>query len=280
MSHPELTSPVEAKRAVQHAVAADHSVLMTEHRDWWHAYYPASFVSFPDARVEGFYWITMYKYACAAHADTGVIDTHGPWFQNTGWPYITFNLNTQVSYLGLQPANRLELAESLGRNLQAQTQNLIRNAPKKFQYDSAAISVAGQQDLQSGTEDDRRYERYFGGLPWLCHNEWLQYRYSMDDEMLRNRLFPLLRRAMNLYLHYVEEGDDGKLHLAEMFSPEYYTPDKRSTFRDTSHDLALFRWGCATLLVACERLKIDDPLIPRCAMLRSGLSTIRKTTPA
>ena len=103
MSHPELTSPDEAKRAVQHAVAADHSVLMTEHRDWWHAYYPASFVSFPDARVEGLYWITMYKYACAARADTGVIDTHGPWFQNTGWPYITFNLNTQVSYLGLQP---------------------------------------------------------------------------------------------------------------------------------------------------------------------------------
>jgi hypothetical protein len=81
--------------------------------------------------------------------------------------------------------------------------------------------------------------------------------------MLRNRLFPLLRRSMNLYFHHVEEGADGKLHLGPMFSPEYSTPDKRSLFPDTSHDLALFRWGCAALLAACERLKIDDPLIPR-----------------
>jgi alpha-L-fucosidase 2 len=81
--------------------------------------------------------------------------------------------------------------------------------------------------------------------------------------MLRDRLYPLLRRAMNLYLHHVEEGDDGKLHLAAMFSPEYSSPDKRSNFHDTSHDLALFRWGCGALLSASERLKIDDPLIPR-----------------
>jgi hypothetical protein len=263
MSHPERTSPDEATHAVKLAAAADANILIEEHRDWWHAYYPASFVSLPDARVEGFYWITMYKYACAARADTGVIDTHGPWFQPTGWPYVTYDMNTQISYLGLQPANRLELHESLGRNMYEQMQNLIENAPKKFQHDSAGISVAGQQDMQAGIEDDRRYERYFGGLPWLCHNEWLQFRYSMDDEMLRNRLFPLLRRATNLYLHHVEEGDDGKLHLAEMFSPEYSTPDKRSQFRDTSHDLALFRWGCATLLAICERLKIDDPLISR-----------------
>jgi hypothetical protein len=263
MSHPELTSPEEAEVAVKQATTQDFNVLIDEHRDWWHAYYPASFVSLPDTRTEGFYWITMFKYACAARADTGAIDTHGPWFQPTGWPYITYDMNTQISYLGLQPANRLESAESLGRNMQEQTENLIRNAPKQFQHDSVAISVAGQQDMRSSLEEDRRYERYFGGLPWLCHNEWLQYRYSMDDEMLRNRLFPLLRRAMNLYFHHVEEGDDGKLHLAPMFSPEYSAPDKRFLFRDTSHDLALFRWGCTALLAACERLKIDDPLIPR-----------------
>lgn len=263
MSHPELTSPADAKRAVVKAAAGDVDLLIAEHRDWWHAYYPASFVSLPDARIEAFYWITMYKYACAARGDTGVIDTHGPWFQPTGWPYVTFDLNTQVSYWGLYPANRLELAESLGRDMKEHEQNLIDNAPKQYRFDSAAISVAGQQDMRAGIEDDRRYERYFGGLPWLCHNDWLQYRYSMDDEMLRNRVYPLLRRAMNLYLHEMEEGNDGRIHLRAMFSPEYFAPDKRSSFADTSHDLALFRWGCATLLEACDRLKIADPLVPR-----------------
>ncbi len=75
--------------------------------------------------------------------------------------------------------------------------------------------------------------------------------------MLREKIFPLLRRSMNLYLHMVGEGDDGKLHLPPTYSPE------TKTFKDCNFDLALFKWGCLTLLKASKRLGIDDPLIPR-----------------
>ena len=36
-----------------------------KHYDWWHAYYPASFVSVPDTEVETVYWTTMYKLGSA-----------------------------------------------------------------------------------------------------------------------------------------------------------------------------------------------------------------------
>ena len=39
--------------------------------------------------------------------------------------------------------------------------------------------------------------------------------------MLRWRVFPLLRRAINLYLHYLELGPDGKYHLPLTRSCEY-----------------------------------------------------------
>jgi hypothetical protein len=110
-----------------------------------------------------------------------------------------------------------------------------------------------------------RYYHLVGNLPWTMHNMWWQYRYSMDDTMLREKIYPLLRRAINLYLHMIEEGEDGKLRLPPTFSPEL------GVFEDCNFDLALLKWGCHTLLKASKRLKIDDPLIPRWEAVVEGL---------
>jgi hypothetical protein len=109
-----------------------------------------------------------------------------------------------------------------------------------------------------GTRDgDMRYHELVGNLPWTLNNTWMQYRYSMDDALLREKIYPLLRRSVNFYLHMVKEGDDGKLHLPPTYSPE------SGVWQDCNFDLALFKWGCLTLLKASKRLGVDDPLIPR-----------------
>ena len=94
-----------------------------------------------------------------------------------------------------------------------------------------------------------------GLLPWACHNLWLIYRHKMDDNVLRDKLFPLLKGAVNYYLHFLEKGEDGKLHLPKTYSPEY------DAVEDCNFDLALLRWGCQTLLESAKRLNIQDPLM-------------------
>jgi hypothetical protein len=108
----------------------------------------------------------------------------------------------------------------------------------------------------SPRDQDMRYWNLVGCLPWALHNCWWQYRYSMDDGMLREKLFPLLRRAVNLYLHMLRE-ESGRLRLPPTYSPE------SGVFEDCNFDLALLRWGCQTLLWSARRLKLDDPLIPK-----------------
>jgi alpha-L-fucosidase 2 len=93
-------------------------------------------------------------------------------------------------------------------------------------------------------------------LPWALHNYWLHYRHTMDDAMLRTRLLPLLRRSMSFYLHLLVKGDDGKLHLPRGMSPEY---DNRADHTDTAIDIALLRWGLATILDSNRRLGEKDP---------------------
>ena len=87
---------------------------------------------------------------------------------------------------------------------------------------------------------------------------WLSYRHTMDESILRDTLFPLLRKAVNYYLHFLAPGADGKLHLPATFSPEYGV-----NAPDCNYDLMLLRWGCRTLLDSAERLGVHDPLTAR-----------------
>ncbi|MFC5451002.1 glycosyl hydrolase family 95 catalytic domain-containing protein [Paenibacillus aestuarii] len=244
----------EAVKAVAEASAANFEEWVQAHRVWWHRYYRQSFVSLPDGRLESFYWIQMYKLASAARADSPLIDNQGPWLTSTPWPGVWFNMNVQMSYSPVYTANRLEIGESLIRSLDVNRDQLIQNVPEACRHDSAGLGRSCSFDLSADVEDE------VGNLTWICHNVWRHYRYAMDDELLENVLFPLLKRSVNYYRHLLEEGEDGFLHLPPTISPEYGS-FMRTTVPDCHYDLSLLRWGCETLLAICSRLAIRDPLI-------------------
>ncbi|WP_152392980.1 glycosyl hydrolase family 95 catalytic domain-containing protein [Paenibacillus guangzhouensis] len=229
---------------------------IASHRQWWHDYYPASFISIPDMQLESFYWIQMYKLASATRKDQLPIDNQGPWMTSTPWPGLWFNMNVQMSYSPMYTSNRLELGQSLISSLRQNEKQLIHNVPEPLRSDSAGLGRSSSYDLNSPVDDE------IGNLTWLLHNCWRHYRYAMDEELLRDFLYPLLRRSICLYLHLLEEGQDGRLHLPHMVSPEYGS-FKQLTTRDSHYDLSLLRWGCETLLQASERLKIKDSLQAR-----------------
>jgi hypothetical protein len=244
----------QAIDAVNTAESTGVASLVASHRDWWHKYWPESFVSIPDNRLQAFYWIQMYKLASATRSDRPAIDLMGPWFNDTPWPKIWWNLNIQLTYWPVLTSNRLELGESLCRMIDNGKDALAANAGK-FSDDSYALGRSCSYDLV------RPVGHELCDLPWALHNYYLQYRYTMDDAMMRDRLYPLLRGSINYYLHLIKTGSDGYLHITDGYSPEY--PNQPAPNPDCNIDLALVRWGCQTLLDTCAQFKINDPLIPR-----------------
>src|SRR5438128_3137971 len=55
----ERDALTEARAATNEAARLGVARLTAAHRKWWHAYYPASFLTFPDARLEAYYWIQI-----------------------------------------------------------------------------------------------------------------------------------------------------------------------------------------------------------------------------
>ena len=226
------------------------------HNRWWHNYYPESFVTFPDAVGQTFYWNNVYRLACCTRSDAQYIDTPGMWNSGGPWPYSTHDFNTQIAHFPVYTSNQLHLKETLLHSLRRNQNNLIDNVvPEEWQDDSALLFLATAYDLKGKRDGDGRYSEMVGCLPWLLNNCWLQYRFTMDKKILKEVIFPLLRRSINLYRHLLYRGADDKFHLPPTFSPE------TGNVADCNFDLALIKWGCSKLIEICSILKIDDPLI-------------------
>ncbi|MET7465108.1 Tat pathway signal sequence domain protein [Nonomuraea sp. NPDC005501] len=237
--------------------AEPYGTLRQRHRDWWHDFYGKSFISLPDERLQSFYWIQLYKTASASRAGGPVMATTGPWLEPTPWPAVWWNLNVQLEYWLIHGSNHLEL-DSLTSTLDRNRDQLVANVPAAYRADSAGVGRSSDMFATRGVGTPGSGAEV-GDLTWALHNVWLSYRHTMDDGLLRDTVFPLLRRAVNYYLHFLAPGADGKLHLPSTLSPEYpVTPP-----RDTNYDLALIRWGCRTLLDSAARLRVDDPLKAR-----------------
>ncbi len=253
---PETTASQIAVETVKRTLEKDWDAQIAEHRAWWHGFYPKSFVSVPNSQMESFYWIQMYKLACATRSDRHAIDLMGPWYCPTVWAKIWWNLNIQICYLPVYTANHCELGESFTNLIDDNRANLVANAKLLYGIDNGAT-------LNHTTDNNCVSEAYGGYLnpgdfTWGLHNYWLQYRYTMDEAYLTDRekhaFFDMLKGSFNVYKHVFQKESDGKYHIPEMRSPEYPT-----MARDTNYNIGLIRWLCGRLLEVNERCSFNDP---------------------
>jgi hypothetical protein len=259
---PASGSAIDAVATIKAAEKKPLAIMEKEHRNWWHHYYPASFASFPDARLESFYWIQLYKLASATHPNRPVIDLLGPWFKPTSWPLVWMNLNVQLTYYTFGVTNHLDLEKNLYQLLERHKEQMIKNVPPAFQNDCAGIrNPVGYDDLYNplflSDDPNNNKEINIIVLPWLMQMYYIHNRRTMDDGQLRDSIYPMIKRAYNVYLRILYKGEDGLYHIPYTYSDEY------GNAKETSLNIALARWGFKTLINIATRLKINDPLLPR-----------------
>ncbi|MDF7800127.1 hypothetical protein P4C99_11680 [Pontiellaceae bacterium B1224] len=253
-SFPEHDSREKVKQNLLKAdeMLAEQSFIPT-HQQWWHDYYPLSFLTINDPEKEAFYWIQMYKFASATRGNGPVMDLMGPWYHKTFWPMVWGDLNVELQYWTHLTANRLDAGSSLCNWFDKNEQNLYGNVPDHWE-DSMGLSTCFPQDLvgsQGGSVPDM--------LCWILHNYWLHCDFAGDRERMRDGLYPKLKATMNSYINYLNdnplESEDGKIHIKKSWSPEY--PGGRG--QDVNFTIGLMRWNLQTLLAINEEHNLNDP---------------------
>jgi hypothetical protein len=257
---PAKGSAEDAVATIQAARKQDLSVLETSHREWWHQFYPASFISVPEGRLENFYWIQMYKLASATRENRPVVDLMGPWFRKSVWAAYWTNLNIQLAYYTEGITNHLDLGEPLYQLMERRTNQLIENVPPDYQNDCAGLGNPVGYDVlnaRMGLTRDPNTRLGLIALPWLMQLFYTHNRMTMDDTRLRNTIYPLMKRTFQSYVRVMTVGEDGLYHIPYTFSDEY------GPAHETSLNIALAQWGFQTLIECAQRLKIDDPMLPQ-----------------
>ena len=255
---PASSSAADAIATIKAAEKKDLNAIEKAHRNWWHNYYPASFVTLPDARLESFYWIQLYKLASATRANRPVVDLMGPWFKPSVWAAYWTNLNVQLAYYTLGTTNHLDIADALYKLIEKHTDQLIGNVPVEYRNDCAALgNPVGYDDLTTpvGLNTNNKSPMHLIALPWLMQLFYIHNQLSMDDTRLRNSIYPLLKKTFTVYTRILQLGDDGKYHIPYTYSDEY------GNANETSLNIALARWGYKTLIATANRLQIDKPQV-------------------
>lgn len=259
-SYPGTTAKQDAVNAVNNAINVGVASLESSHRTWWHAQYPKSFFTIPTSKYESFYWIQIYKFLSATRGDRPVLDLMGPWLKTSNWPGIWWNLNIQLEYWPMYVSNHTDVANALVENLYNNRANLAANAAP-YSSDSYAVgrNTCLTDRCDPGTEA--------GNLAYALNCAWQQYRATMDDTMLRDKLFPVMKGAFYYLNHKLYTGTDGKLHMTGTGSPEYTT-----NVEDCSYSLSLLRWLAKSIIQANTRLGLNDPVATDCQNTLNNLT--------
>ena len=246
----------EAVQFIKNYFKKGASAVLQNHRNWWHNFTKQSFISIPDARMQGYYWMEQYNMASATRAGKPMVDLMGPWYKSkTPWPAIWWNLNTQLAYSSVFASNHLELGRSLFDAFYDNQNTLIKNVPVQWQYDAAAVNRISSYDLYSPIIKDEIENGKFepGNLTWALFYYHKYFLYSKDTNELQTRIFPLLKRSVNFLIHLLNKDDKGIYHLMNSFSPEY------SDAVDAHYSLSALKWGLKTLISTDQLMSSNDP---------------------
>ncbi|MCD6361826.1 MAG: hypothetical protein J7M38_13300 [Armatimonadetes bacterium] len=232
-----------------------------EHARWWAEYWRRSWLTVPDARLEGLWWAEMYKLGCSSRPGSLPITLQGLWTADGVMPPWSgdyhLDMNVQESYWPVYAANRLELGECLYETFSACLPWWEERCREFFGFDGlwSGCAIAPNGARIYGYHG---VEYWPGNVAWLAHHYWLHWLYSRDERFLRDQALPIMRGALLTYRNLLEEGEDGRLHLPLGYSPEWGEGSGERYGPDPSGDLAMIRFLCEALIETAAVLKLPD----------------------
>jgi alpha-L-fucosidase 2 len=217
------------------------------HSSWWKDFWDRSSVAIPDTTLEKQWYLEQYKFGSAARPDTPPISLQAVWTADNGrlppWKGdFHHDLNTQLSYWPAYSSNHLDLEEGF-------LNWLWKNKPEFEKYtrtyfDAPGLNVPGVTTLTG--EPMGGWIQYSLGPTvacWLAHHFYLHWKYSGDENFLRERAYPWIRDVAVFLDAISVKGEDGLRNLPLSSSPEIHNNSIDAWFtRTTNYDLAFIRW--------------------------------------
>lgn len=215
-----------ARQRVSQALDRGYRALRDPHAAWWARFWQESALRVPEPKLLRHYYLVRYFYGAASRLGAPPMPLQGVWTADAGslppWKGDYHNdLNTQMTYMGYQGAGHFEEGECfLDFNW-----NLLpayRQFARQF-FGTPGANVPGVMSLAGDPLTGwPQYSLSPTMAAWIGHIFYLHWRYTMDDQYLRNRAYPWCREVGQSLYALLKTNQQGRLVLPLSSSPEIH----------------------------------------------------------
>lgn len=232
------------------------------HLAWWEQFWAKSNLQVPDSILQHQWEMEQYKFGSTARENAPPISLQAIWSADNGrippWKGdFHHDLNTQLSYWPSYSANHMNEAMGYLNHFESNKENYKRYT-KQF-FGKEGIAVPGVTTLD-GTEMGGwiQYSLSPTVSAWISQHYYLQWRYSMDKEFLKEKAYPWIKSTAQ-FLEQITVLDEktGKRKLVISSSPEINDNDISAWFtKTTNYDLSLMQFNFKVAAELAQELKL------------------------
>ena len=248
---------------------APWDTALAEAEKMWASYWNRSGVALEDGFLEHLWYTNTYFLRCLLNGSSRCPGLFGNWMYEdigTAWHGdYHMNYNTQQIFWGLMAANRQELHLPYVR-LSEELLPLSRDWAQNFYHLRGACfphsAYPVPMTVMPYPSPDWGWEIF--ETPWTAQSLWWHYSYTKDLDLLRSRLWPVIREAALFLADYMlrdganPNGDD-KFHLFPTIVPELYGLTEGFTKNlDGAADLTLTKFIFRCSLEAIRDLGLEE----------------------
>ncbi|MCR5484629.1 MAG: hypothetical protein K6F09_03450 [Clostridiales bacterium] len=239
-----------AKKRLLSAADEGYDRLFERHKSEWHEFWNKSFITFPDDYIENIYYLYLYYVNCESRGAYPPHFTVGLWsFYHDYVPWVYyFHYNMQHMYAPLDASNHGDLAlcydkmrrnglktsylytERIKKTTGAFFHDVVDRYGRSASYDSLNCTPGSQIALSA----------------------WRRYRYSGDENYLKEIALPLMIGSADFYLGMLKKEDDDIYHL---YGTTAYEGNKPSD--DTLTDIVMIKALFNALITLVDKEKAE-----------------------
>ena len=246
-----------AQEEVEHYAQIGFARLKELHTIFYHQYWDNAYADFGRyKKMQKYFTFALYELS-AAYAKAPMPGLNGLAYGpvNEQHPGVSFQAythdqNVQIPAMPFFPLNRTHLVEVIADTYLNRLSTLRRHTRKLFNAPGVFLPLQMNQLCQ---EYPTRHYRYT-----ICGSAYsgmilaMAWKFSRDEELLRNKLYKLLREFTLFYCSIMQLGEDGRYHLDWSIPPEIF-----SFTRDEAATVSMFKVVLETTIETSRILKKD-----------------------
>lgn len=255
---------VAAHDTLSAIIASSYEKCLEGHTDWWKNYWSESYLKIGDRLFEQSWYFANYLLASCSRKGHYPMPLQGVWTADDGklppWKGdYHHDLNTQLSYYSYLKSNHIPEGECFIDYLLS-LEGVAEKFAREYYGAEDGLCLPSVMDIEGNS---------LGGWPmyslsptntaWLCKAIADHYHYTGDEDYLKNRAYPFIKKYGIFLECILRENDEGRLVLPISSSPELHDNTHEAFITPNStYDLSLMRYAFEELIRLAKHLGLAE----------------------